>query len=145
MNEELLIEILAAHADHLNAEGDNTETYLDVFPEDREALVPFFNLATQLKATLAPVETPPAFREQLYAALLEAAEESLPVSSWRSRLTFQSRLPERLFDLPVFVRLPGSPDRQVLKRAAAGGAGLAAAGVAAYVLHNRFFGEEPPA
>lgn len=145
MNNELLIEVLAAHADHLNEEKDHTQTYLDMFPEDRESLLPLLRLAHDLKAILAPIEAPPAFREQLQISLMQRAEELLPISVWRSRLTMRPRLPERLPDLPAFTRLPSAPDRQVLVRAAAGGAGLAAAGVAAYVLHERFFSEEPGA
>ncbi len=144
MNEELLIEVLAAHAEHLNAEEDHTQTYLEMFPEDEEALLPLFTLARDLKTVLAQAEMSPAFREQLYAALVQAAEDILPAPVWRSRLPSRPRLPERILDLPVFVRLPAAPDRQVLVRAAAGGAGLAAAGVAAYVLRERFFSEETP-
>lgn len=146
MKEELLIEVLVAHADHLNADGDDsTDTYLAMFPEDRETLAPLLELATQLRLVLAPVEMPPAFRKQLHAALVQTADEFLPASARRSRFSIRSRLPERLTELPVFMRLPSPPDRQILVRAAAGGAGLAAAGVAAYMLHDRFFSEEPAA
>ena len=139
MRDELLIEVLAAHADHLNEGGDHTPTYLAMFPEDQETLAPLLELATQVKLALAPVRMSPAFRVQLHAALVRAANELSPASAWRLRLAFPPRLPERILDLPVFMRLPGPPGRQVLVRAAAGGAGLAAAGVAAYVLHERFF------
>ncbi|MFQ5857568.1 MAG: hypothetical protein ACE5LU_18335 [Anaerolineae bacterium] len=137
MRDELLMEVLAAHADHLNEEGDHTQAYLDMFPEDRQTLAPLFALAKQLKMILAPVEMSLAFRAELHTGLLQTAEESLPASAWRSRFIFRPRLPERLLDLPVFMRLPSPPNRQVLVRAAAGGAGLAAAGVAAYVLHSK--------
>lgn len=143
MKEELLVEVLAAHADHLNEQEDHTQTYLEMFPEDRETLLPLFRLAHELKLTLIPVEAPPAFREHLYVDLIETADNLLPISVWRSRLTLRPRLPERLLELPVLMRLPSPPGRQVLVRAAAGGAGLAAAGVAAYVLHDRFFSEDP--
>jgi len=139
MRDELLIEVLAAHADHLNEGGDNTLTYLAMFPEDRETLAPLLELATLLKLALSPVEVSPGFRARLRAELVQTADGLLPVSAWRSRLSFPPRLPERIFEMPVFMRLPGPPDRQILVRAAAGGAGLAAAGVAAYVLHERFF------
>ncbi|RME44860.1 MAG: hypothetical protein D6791_12165 [Chloroflexi bacterium] len=132
MKEELLIEVLAAHADHLNTGGDHTQAYLAMFPEDRETLAPLLELATQVKMVLAPVEIPPRFRAQLRSALVQAADGLLSTPAWRSRL------PERILDLPVFTRLPSPPKRQVLVRAAAGGAGLAAAGVAAYMLHERF-------
>lgn len=144
MRDELLIELLAAHADHLNEGGNHTQTYLAMFPEDQDTLAPLLELATQLKMILAPVKMPPAFRAQLQTALVQAADGLSPAAAWRSRLVFPPRLPVRLLDLPVFTRLPGPPDRQVWVRAAAGGAGLAAAGVAAYVLHERFFSEEPP-
>lgn len=144
MKDELLIEVLAAHADHLNEGGDHTQTYLAMFPEDRETLAPLLELATQLKAVLAPARMPPSFRAQLHVALIQAAD-SLPAPPfWRLRLALPPRLPERISDLPVFTRLPGPPGRQVLVRAAAGGAGLAAAGVAAYVLHERLSGRGSP-
>jgi hypothetical protein len=137
--DELLTEVLAAHADHLNQGGENTATYLAMFPQYEETLIPLFTLATQLKAMLVPVEPPLAFREELHSELLGTAADSLPISPWRARLSFRPRLPERLLDLPIYFRLPGPPDRQTLMRAAAGGAaGLAAAGVAAYVLHSRW-------
>ncbi|MFQ5340527.1 MAG: hypothetical protein ACE5F6_03160 [Anaerolineae bacterium] len=139
MRDELLVEVLAAHADHLNEGGDHTLTYLAMFPEDRETLAPLLELATLLKLALSPAKVSPGFRARLRAELVQTADGLLPASAWRSRLSFPPRLPERIFELPVFMRLPGPPDRQVLVRAAAGGAGLAAAGVAAYVLHERFF------
>ncbi|MFQ5594319.1 MAG: hypothetical protein ACE5HA_09240 [Anaerolineae bacterium] len=139
MRDELLIEVLAAHADHLNEGGDHTPTYLAMFPEDRGTLEPLLELATLLKWALTPVQVPSAFRVQLRTELVQAADALLSASAWRSRLIFPPRLPERILDLPVSMRLPGTPDRQVLVKAAAGGAGLAAAGVAAYMLHERFF------
>lgn len=139
MRDELLIEVLAAHADHLNEGGNHTLTYLAMFPKDRETLAPLLELATLLKLALSPARVSPGFRARLHAELVQTADGLLPTSAWRSRLSFPPRLPERIFELPVFVRLPGPPDRQALVRAAAGGAGLAAAGVAAYVLHERFF------
>ncbi|MBS1254028.1 MAG: hypothetical protein MAG451_03084 [Anaerolineales bacterium] len=142
MNDELLLEVLAAHADHLNEAEDHTQIYLDMFPENRETLLPLFELACELEVILAPVEAPPAFRDQLHIALAQTAAGLLPISDWRTRLSIRPRLPERLLELPVFMRLPTTPDRQVLVRAAAGGAGLAAAGVAAYVIHDRFFEQE---
>ena len=50
--------------------------------------------------------------------------------------------PERLGGLPGFGRLPALEKRHVIV-GAAGGAGLAAAGVAAYMLRDRLFGGEP--
>ena len=139
MREELLTEVLAAHADHLNEGHDFTPTYLVMFPEDRETLAPLLELATDLKKILAPVKMPAASREQLCTELVKAAEELSLVSAWRSRLVFPTGWPERIPELPISMRLPGPPSRQALVRAAAGGAGLAAAGVAAYMLHGRFF------
>lgn len=138
MRDELLIEVLVAHADHLNEEGDHTQTYLAMFPEDRETLAPLLELATQVKVVLAPVKMPPAFRAQLHTALLQAAENISSTSAWRSRLVIWPRLPERLQNFPLFERLPTPPGRRILVGAAAGGAGLAAAGVAAYMLHEHF-------
>ncbi len=138
MENDLLVELLAAHADHLNLGGEQTETYLSMFPEQRETLAPLFYLATQLKAALAPAHPSLTFQEALLTALLESAQATSPAQPWWSKLGQWAHLPGRLVGLPAAIRLPHSPGRQMLVRAAAGGAGLAAAGVAAYVLHGRF-------
>lgn len=137
-------DILARHADDLHAGDERTEVYLAMYPEYRDELLPLFHLARELHQLLGPVGAPNLFRNQLRAALLNAAAHSA-ASLDRPWWAIRPRLQERLADLPVLTRLPEAPQRQVLVRAAAGGAGLAAAGVAAYVLHGRFFGEETPA
>ena len=137
--DELISEILAAHADHLNQENTTTETYLSMFPDDRDSLAPLLELAAQLKSVLAPASMTADSRDQLQAELLETGTDILSDSTWRSRINIRSRLPERLSELPVLLRFPDPPGRQTLVRAAAGGAGLAAAGVAAYVIRDRFF------
>lgn len=143
VSDELLTEVLAAHADHLNDGGDSTEEYLAMFPASRDELAPLMHLAKQLRRLLAPVEPRPAFVEQLGGSLLEAAQARLPAPpGWRDRLIVVPQWPERFWGLPELMRLPGAEKRAVLVRAAAGGAGLAAAGVAAYMLRDRFFGEE---
>lgn len=149
MTDELLTEVLAAHADHLNEGGDNTEMYLLMFPAMRDELAPLLYLAEQLKYRLAPVQARPAFVEALGANLRKVAQDRLtaPVG-WRERFVIPSHWPgERFRSVPGFIRLSALEKRRVLM-GAAGGAGLAAAGVAAYVLRDRFFGEtaeEPPA
>jgi hypothetical protein len=137
MGDELLSEVLAAHADHLNLGGENTETYLAMFPEHRETLGPLFKLASHLKRMLAPEVPPAAYQEQLLTALLQIANESSSTSSWQSRLNFWPGLSEQILGLSGSIRLPQPRARQMLVRAAAGSAGLAAAGVAAYALYGR--------
>lgn len=143
MTDELLTEVLAAHADHLNEGGDHTEMYLLMFPAMREELAPLLFLAEQLKRRLAPVQARPAFVEALEENLRRAAQERLPAPpGWRERLVVAPHWSgERLWSMPGFIRLPAFEKRRVLMGAAAGGAGLAAAGVAAYMLRDRFFSE----
>ncbi len=145
MADELLTEVLAAHADHLNEGGDNTEMYLLMFPAMREELASLLFLAEQLKHRLAPVQPRPEFVEALEESLRRMAREQLPASlGWRERLVVAPHWPgERLWSVPGFIRLPAFEKRRVLMGAAAGGAGLAAAGVAAYVLRDRLFSEAP--
>lgn len=138
---DTLTDILARHADALHAGDEQAEVHVARYPEYRDELLPLFQLARELDQLLEPVGAPLVFRNQLRAELVGAAVRSAAGLD-RPWWAIRPRLQERLADLPVLIRLPEAPQRQVLVRAAAGGAGLAAAGVAAYVLHGRFFGEE---
>jgi hypothetical protein len=143
MTDKLIADILMRHADALQEGDDEAEVYLAMSPEQRAELLPLLQLARELDQLLAPVDAPDLFRAGLRAALLDAAAEPAATLD-RPWWAIRPRLQERLSDLPVLIRLPEAPERQVLVRAAAGGAGLAAAGVAAYMLHGRFFAAETP-
>jgi len=73
MNEKMLTEILAAHADHL-VQGEARETeYLALFPAYKEELKPLLELARQLKEALVLERPAEAFRRRLHQELVAAA------------------------------------------------------------------------
>ena len=69
------IEILATHADKLNAGAKEEAEYLTTLPEHQDMLQPLLALARRVKDALAPVEPDPAFRENLRLSLLAAAHQ----------------------------------------------------------------------
>lgn len=85
MNERMLTEILAAHADHL-VQGEAREAeYLALFPAYQEELKPLLELARQVKEALALVRPAEAFRKGLHQELVAAARRRLavpPVVEW---------------------------------------------------------------
>ena len=74
MDDRVLIEILAAHADQLNRVGEGTH-YLEAFPDYRDALAPLFALAERVKRVLVPLKVRKHFRDQLRRDLAIAAPE----------------------------------------------------------------------
>ncbi len=69
------IEILAIHADKLNAGAKEEAEYLATLPEHQDMLQPLLALARRVKDALAPVEPDPAFCENLRLSLLAAAHQ----------------------------------------------------------------------
>ena len=117
------IEILATHADKLNA-GANEETeYLATLPEHRDTLQPLLALARKVKDALVSVEPAPAFCENLRLSLLAAAHQRLA-----SRLGSKSRRPVHLFR---------RHRKEILIGAAALGSVVSVAGIVAYWVHAR--------
>ncbi|HIC94073.1 MAG TPA: hypothetical protein EYP09_07475 [Anaerolineae bacterium] len=117
MDDKVLIEILASHADQL-IKGRRRGDYLAVFPDRREELEPLLAVAEKVKEALVPVEPAPAFRRRLRKDLLAAAHQRL------------ARQPaDRGFAL-------GSR-RGLLLGAAALGSAVSVVGVIAYLVRSR--------
>jgi hypothetical protein len=119
------IEILATHADKLNAGVNEEAAYLATLPEHQEdTLQPLLALARKVKDALAPVEPAPAFCENLRLSLLAAA---------RQRLV--SRLSSTKSQRPIY--LFRRHRKEILIGAAAVGSVVSVAGIVAYWIHTR--------
>lgn len=116
MEEKVLAEILAAHADQLKKGQGKGSDYLAMFPEYREKLKPLLETAEKVKEVLAPVEPTPAFCQSLHEDLLAAARRKLAG------------------EVPQLARSPG---RQTIIRAAALGSAVSVAGAIAYFIRSR--------
>ena len=118
------IEILATHADKLNAGVNEEAAYLAMLSEHQDTLQPLLALARKVKDALAPVEPDPAFCENLRLSLLAAARQRLV-----SRLSStKSQRPTYLFR---------RHRREILIGAAAVGSVVSVAGIVAYWIHTR--------
>ncbi len=116
MEERVLAEILAAHADQLKKGQGKGNDYLAMFPEYQEKLKPLLETAEKVKKALVPVEPVPAFCQSLYDDLLAAGERRLAEG------------------VPQLARSPGL---RILIRAAALGSAVSVAGAIAYFLRSR--------
>jgi hypothetical protein len=77
MEDKVLAEILAAHADQLkNSQGQGSD-YLAMFPDCQEKLRPLLETAEKAKKVLEPVKPAPAFCQSLYKDLLAAGQRRL--------------------------------------------------------------------
>ena len=122
------IEILATHADKLNAGTNEEAEYLATLPEQQDTLQPLLALARKVKDALAPVEPDAAFRENLRLSLLAAAHQWLA-----SRLSLQA---EDSTKSPRPVHLFRRHRKEILIGAAALGS-VVSAGIVAYWIHTR--------
>ena len=116
MEEKVLAEILAAHADQLKKGQGKVSDYLAMFPDYWEELSPLLETAEKVKQVLEPVEPAPAFCQSLREDLLAAG---------------QRRLAE---GVPQLARSHG---RQIIIRAAALGSAVSVAGAIAYLIRSR--------
>lgn len=118
------IEILATHADKLNAGRNEEAEYLATLPKLQDTLQPLLALARKIKDALALMEPDPAFCENLRLSLLAAARQqsASPLSPTRSRR------PVHLFR---------RHKREILIGAAALGSVVSVAGIVAYWIHTR--------
>ena len=123
MENGVLVEILAAHADQLNEGGGEGDAYLAMFPAYREELSPLLATAGRVKEVLAPVRPEPAFREDLRKGLMAAARQR---------------------QAQVVVAPQGGRGRGILIGAAALGSVISVAGLLAHLLRSRR-GEKPQA
>jgi hypothetical protein len=124
MEEKVLAEILAAHADQLKKGQGKGSDYLAMFPDYQERLKPLLETAEKVKEVLEPVGPAPAFCQSLYDDLLA---------------TGQRRLAE---GVPQLARSGG---RQILIRVAALGSAVSVAGAIAYFIRSRVTAKAQPA
>ncbi len=115
MSDNVVVEVLAAHADHLIGDGADSEDYLNLFPAYRAELTPLLGVAERVKAALVPVAPSPAFEAGLKQDLLAAAIKRAEEKEEKKRVSFLRR-------------------RWVLIGAAAVGSALSVAGIVAALL-----------
>ncbi len=109
MNDNTLMEVLAAYADDLNNGRADRETCLRQFSGRHEELKTLLHLAEQVKQVLVPVEPSPTFVQKLLRQLV-VADGQEQARSYR---------------------------REVVIGAAAVGSVLSVIGIVAYLLRNR--------
>lgn len=91
MSDNVVVEVLAAHADHLMGDGPESEDYLNLFPAYRAELTPLLGIAERVKAALVPVTPSPAFEAGLKQDLLEAAIQRAEEKEEKKRVSFLRR------------------------------------------------------
>jgi hypothetical protein len=123
MADRKMIQILATHADKLNAGVNEEAEYLATLPEHQDTLRPLLALARKVKDALALVEPDPAFCENLRLGLLAAARQRLA-----SQLSSKPQRPVHLFR---------RHRKEILIGAAALGSVVSVAGIVAYWIHTR--------
>lgn len=116
MEDKVLIEILAAHADQLRDGLAKTSDYLAMFPDYREKLKPLLEIAEKVKHVLEPVEPAPAFCQSLHEGLIAAGRWKLAEG------------------MPQLAR---RHVKRILIGAAALGSVVSVAGALAYLKHSR--------
>ncbi len=79
MHEDVIADILAAHADHLVRNQSRDEDYLSLLCDHRAELAPLLQIAKRVRAILVPVAPSPAFeaglRQDLLVAAIQRTEE----------------------------------------------------------------------
>jgi hypothetical protein len=88
MPDKVIVEVLAAHADHLAANRGGGEDYLNLFPAYHSELAPLLRIAEQVKAALAPVTASPEFQSGLKRDLLAAAFQRAEKRRSKRRTSF---------------------------------------------------------
>jgi hypothetical protein len=91
MSDNVVVEVLAAHADRLMDDGPESEDYLNLFPAYRAELTPLLGIAERVKAALVPVTPSPAFEAGLKQDLLEAAIQRAEEKEEKKRVSFLRR------------------------------------------------------
>ncbi len=77
MDNKVLVEIVAAHADQLREGQRKAKDYLAMFPDYQEKLKPLLDTAEKVQWALKPVEPDPAFCQSLYEDLLAMARRKM--------------------------------------------------------------------
>ncbi len=91
MPENVLVEVLAAHADRLVGNQANGEDFLELFPDHKAELAPLLRVAERVKAVLVPVTPTPAFETGLKKDLLEAAIRRVEEQKSKKKVSFLRR------------------------------------------------------
>ncbi len=124
MEDRVLAEILAAHADQLKKGQGRGSDYLAMFPDYQEELKPLLETAEKVKQVLEPVEPAPAFCQSLHEDLLAAGRRRLAEG------------------VPQLAR---SSRKQVLIGAAALGSVVSVVGAIAYFIRSHATAKAQPA
>jgi hypothetical protein len=135
------IEILATHADKLNAGTNEEAEYLATLPEHQDTLRPLLSLARKVKDALAPVEPAPAFCENLRLSLLAATHQRsasrLSLRAEPTRLSSSQAQAEGSTKSQRPVHLFRRHRKRILIGAAALGSVVSVAGIVAYWIYTR--------
>jgi hypothetical protein len=91
MPENVLVEVLAAHADRLVGNQANGEDFLELFPDHKAELAPLLRVAERVKAVLVPVTPTPTFETGLKKDLLEAAIRRVEEQKSKKKVSFLRR------------------------------------------------------
>ncbi|UCC86056.1 MAG: hypothetical protein JSV81_14500 [Anaerolineales bacterium] len=91
MPENVLVEVLAAHADRLVGNQANGEDFLELFPDHKAELAPLLRVAERVRAVLVPVTPTPAFETGLKKDLLEAAIRRVEEQKSKKKVSFLRR------------------------------------------------------
>lgn len=91
MPENVIVEVLAAHADRLVGDNAHREDFLKLFPDHKAELAPLLRVAERVKAVLVPVAPTPAFELGLKKDLLEAAVQRAEKQRPPRRVSFLRR------------------------------------------------------
>ena len=124
MEDRVLAEILAAHADQLKKGQGRGSDYLAMFPDYQEELKPLLETAEKVKQVLEPVEPASAFCQSLHEDLLAAGRRRLAEG------------------VPQLAR---SSRKQVLIGAAALGSVVSVVGAIAYFIRSHATAKAQPA
>jgi hypothetical protein len=73
MPDNIIAEVLAAHADQLLNKETNSQDYVNLFPDHEGELTPLLQIAQRIRETLVPVAPSPEFEASLKRELLTAA------------------------------------------------------------------------
>lgn len=85
MDERVIADILAVHADRINQGRRGAAVLRDVGAEQLSSLGPLMRLAERLQSTLTPVQPDPAFVRQLGRRLITTSSEGRKVMTARTR------------------------------------------------------------
>jgi len=124
MEDKVLAEILAAHANQLRKNQMKGNDYLGMFPNYQDKLKPLLATAEKIKEVLEPVEPAPTFYQSLHQDLLASGRRKLAG------------------EVPQLAR---SHRKRILIGAAALGSAVSVVGALAYLIRSRAATKTQPA